>query len=110
MSGVTHSPTRQALLYHDRRAKRIAVAVVTMTAVLLVGLALILGEGGSQTARTQQPAIDAKPAPTSPLVSRYDGGPDEGTRGTASAGASSHAASGTRYDGGPDEGSRGVGR
>jgi hypothetical protein len=33
---------------------------------------------------------------------RYDGGPEEGTRG----GIASQVAPGTRYDGGPDEGSR----
>jgi hypothetical protein len=33
---------------------------------------------------------------------RYDGGPDEGTRGIVAAPAPS-----TRYDGGPEEGSRG---
>jgi hypothetical protein len=36
---------------------------------------------------------------------RYDGGPEEGTRG----GSLSSTAAGTRYDGGPEEGSRGGG-
>ena len=35
---------------------------------------------------------------------RYDGGPEEGSRGALSSGA----APGTRYDGGPEEGSRGA--
>ena len=39
---------------------------------------------------------------------RYDGGPEEGTRG-ASSNASSNAVPGPRYDGGPEEGSRGSG-
>jgi hypothetical protein len=43
-------------------------------------------------------AITSPPAPGT----RYDGGPDEGTRG----GITSPVAPGTRYDGGPDEGSR----
>jgi hypothetical protein len=38
---------------------------------------------------------------------RYDGGPEEGTRGALSSGAASSAVPGTRYDGGPEEGSRG---
>ena len=38
---------------------------------------------------------------------RYDGGPDEGTRGATSSGAASTSAPATRYDGGPEEGSRG---
>src|ERR687896_423154 len=38
-----------------------------------------------------------------PPGARYDGGPEEGTRGALS----SNAVPGTRYDGGPEEGSRG---
>ena len=45
-------------------------------------------------------------APSSPST-RYDGGPEEGTRGALSSKASSNAVPGTRYDGGPEEGSRG---
>ena len=44
-------------------------------------------------------AITSPPAPGT----RYDGGPEEGTRG----GITSPVAPGTRYDGGPDEGTRG---
>ena len=40
---------------------------------------------------------------------RYDGGPEEGSRGALSTEASSNAVAGTRYDGGPEEGSRGGG-
>jgi hypothetical protein len=44
------------------------------------------------------------PRSTSPMApnTRYDGGPEEGTRGAIT----SPVAPGTRYDGGPDEGSR----
>src|SRR5215211_317217 len=46
---------------------------------------------------------------------RYDGGPDEGTRGPvkdygANSATADVPAQGTRYDGGPEEGSRGSGR
>jgi hypothetical protein len=41
---------------------------------------------------------------------RYDGGPEEGTRGALSSDAPPNAIPGTRYDGGPEEGSRGSGR
>jgi hypothetical protein len=44
-------------------------------------------------------AIAEPPAPGT----RYDGGPEEGTRG----GITSQAVPGTRYDGGPEEGTRG---
>jgi hypothetical protein len=40
----------------------------------------------------------------SPLTTRYDGGPEEGTRSITPA----VPAPGTRYDGGPDEGTRGM--
>jgi hypothetical protein len=40
-----------------------------------------------------------------PADTRYDGGPDEGTRGPNA----QPVPDGTRYDGGPDEGTRGVG-
>jgi hypothetical protein len=48
--------------------------------------------------------------PAQPPSTRYDGGPEEGTRGTPSPAAPSNAAPGTRYDGGPEEGSRGSGQ
>ena len=38
---------------------------------------------------------------------RYDGGPEEGTRGAPSSGTSSNAVQTTRFDGGPEEGTRG---
>jgi hypothetical protein len=44
-------------------------------------------------------AVQSPPAPGA----RYDGGPEEGTRGALQ----SPVAPGTRYDGGPDEGTRG---
>lgn len=110
MSGITHSPVRQTLIDTDRRAKRIAMAVVIIAAALLVALALALGESGSQTASTKPPAIAAEAAPIAPQGNRYDGGPEEGTRGTAFSRQLSKAVVGTRYDGGPDEGSRGLGR
>src|SRR5215207_11760233 len=48
--------------------------------------------------------------PAQPPSTRYDGGPEEGSRGALSPGAPSNAVPGTRYDGGPEEGSRGAGR
>jgi hypothetical protein len=50
---------------------------------------------------TRGPGAVAPPAGT-----RYDGGPDEGTRGSLS----NSIPWDTRYDGGPEEGSRGAGR
>jgi hypothetical protein len=41
---------------------------------------------------------------------RFDGGPEEGTRGARFPAAPSNPVSETRHDGGPEEGSRGPGR
>jgi hypothetical protein len=72
-------------------------------------------DGSTDTGRTAPAApgtrYDGGPeegtrgAITSPVApgTRYDGGPEEGTRGAIT----SPVAPGTRYDGGPDEGSRG---
>jgi hypothetical protein len=48
--------------------------------------------------------------PAQPPSTRYDGGPEEGSRGAVSSGAPANAVPGTRYDGGPEEGSRGSSR
>jgi hypothetical protein len=50
------------------------------------------------------PVPDPRVAPL-PTGQRFDGGPDEGTRGIVAAPAPS-----TRHDGGPEEGTRGPGR
>jgi hypothetical protein len=58
---------------------------------------------GSAPARKLDGATDiGRTAPAAPGT-RYDGGPEEGTRGAITA----PVAPGTRYDGGPDEGTRG---
>ena len=49
-------------------------------------------------------------APAQPPHTRYDGGPEEGSRGALASAAHSNAITGTRYDGGPEEGSRGSDR
>jgi hypothetical protein len=46
--------------------------------------------------------------PILPPGTRYDGGPDEGSRGAVASGAPPTAVSPNRYDGGPEEGTRGA--
>ena len=58
--------------------------------------------GGAPVPDLSVPGRDVRAAPGT----RYDGGPDEGTRGLRA----EPAPPGTRYDGGPDEGTRGPGR
>jgi hypothetical protein len=120
MSGATHTqiPVRQQLLRDDRRARLIALAVVAAVAALAVTLILILAGDDPPSAdpaqSTQQPAVQqvgSYPSPENVPESlrpgtRYDGGPEEGTRGSTSFQVLQGA---ERYDGGPQEGTRGPG-
>jgi hypothetical protein len=72
------------------------VAVVALAASLVVVALNDDGSGPSAVSGTAAPALSA-PAPAS---LRYDGGPDEGTRGPNAVPAPSTA----RADGGPTEG------
>jgi hypothetical protein len=54
-------------------------------------------------------ALSTEAPSSSAAGTRYDGGPEEGTRGALSTEAPSSSAAGTRYDGGPEEGTRGAG-
>ncbi len=70
--------------------------------------------------QAQAPASSTRNLPVAPLADgtvlsdppaqRYDGGPEEGSRGLAKPSAAQlyGAGAGTRYDGGPEEGSRGA--
>ena len=74
--------------------------LLAITVVALVAMAVavvILASAG-----TSAPSSATVPSTTepSPAGIRYDGGPDEGTRGLIE----SPRVSGTRYDGGPEEG------
>lgn len=100
------------------------IAVVGLTAAVV----MLANDDGQVTGTSSADAIesidyagfnpatgrpDTAPLPhqarvAQPPSTRYDGGPEEGTRGALSPGAASRAAPGTRYDGGPEEGSRGV--
>lgn len=59
-----------------------------------------LPPSASAGARLDHRGLKVQPSPTT----RYDGGPEEGTRGAFAPSLT------TRYDGGPEEGSQGPGR
>ena len=99
------------------------IAVVGLTAAVVILATNVEGDMSAGSA-TQVSALgpagstryDGGPeegtrggVPAQPPSARYDGGPEEGTRGALSSGAPSNAVPGTRYDGGPEEGSRGSG-
>ena len=86
-----------------------ALLVVALVAVCALAAALVVVATDDQEASIaprsatlqQNPAL--QPDQALPAGTRFDGGPDEGTRGLQV----SPAAPGTRFDGGPDEGTRG---
>jgi hypothetical protein len=79
------------------------IAVVGLSAAVVV---LATSEDGDTVAGSATPVIVSAPNG----ATRYDGGPEEGTRGALSSTQPASPAAGTRYDGGPEEGSRGAGR
>ena len=79
------------------------LAVVGLTAAVVI---LATNDDRDQSAGSATQASAPSPAG----ATRYDGGPEEGTRGALSSAAASNTVPGTRYDGGPEEGSRGAGR
>ena len=85
---------------------RALLAVAMIAVVGLTSAVVILANDSDEAAQTSAAAPIVAVAPQEPGI-RYDGGPDEGTRG-ALAESSVPVAPGTRYDGGPEEGSRGA--
>jgi hypothetical protein len=82
----------------------LAVAMVAVVALAAVVVILANDDNQVTTANKAAPAVQSQPQ-TQPGT-RYDGGPDEGTRGLAV--QSQATPSTTRFDGGPEEGTRGA--
>ena len=84
------------------KAVRALLAVALIAVAALAATVVILANDNNDNANVaSQPAAKQQVLPAG---TRFDGGPDEGTRGISSVAA---PAPGTRFDGGPDEGSRG---
>jgi uncharacterized iron-regulated membrane protein len=81
----------------------LAIAMVAVVALAAVVVILANDDDQVTTANKAAPAVQSQPQ-TQPGT-RYDGGPDEGTRGL-SAQSLPQTQPGTRYDGGPEEGTR----
>jgi hypothetical protein len=75
------------------------VAVVALTATVV-----ILANDEDQISTATKATPQGQVQPQLPAGTRFDGGPDEGTRGLA---AQAQAPVVTRFDGGPEEGTRG---
>jgi hypothetical protein len=122
MSQLTHIQPQAVRL---RVPLWVALAVLALVAAATIGFfALSADDKVTQTPATAvseaSPGVryDGGPEegsrglvrPDAPAGIRYDGGPDEGSRGIRHPGAVAAPATGHRYDGGPEEGSRGLGR
>jgi hypothetical protein len=82
------------------KAVRALLAVAMAALIALAAAVVILADDEDRAVSTAQPAVQEQ---TLPSGTRFDGGPDEGTRGPQAY----PLAPGTRFDGGPDEGTRG---
>jgi hypothetical protein len=97
-----------------------ALLAIAMVAVVGLTAAVVILANNDDVASAPETAVQFQDLPAThahpkqqpgiqqPPNTRYDGGPEEGTRGALSSGAASSAVPGTRYDGGPEEGTRGA--
>jgi hypothetical protein len=88
---------------------RLVKALLAMALVAVVALAaavVILANDDDEVDRASTATPAVIPQPQSPAGTRYDGGPEEGTRGAVSIPQTQAPVS--RYDGGPEEGTRGA--
>ncbi|HKP19999.1 MAG TPA: hypothetical protein VJT68_00670 [Thermoleophilaceae bacterium] len=83
------------------KALRALLAAALIAIAALSAAVVILANDDDNTKESVQPAVARQQA--LPPGTRFDGGPDEGTRGIQA----TAPAPGTRFDGGPDEGTRG---
>ena len=84
-----------------------ALLAVAMAAVIgLTAAVVILANDEDQLDATTKATPALQQQPQTQPGTRYDGGPDEGTRGAISTPQAVPA--GSRYDGGPEEGTRGA--
>jgi hypothetical protein len=82
----------------------LAMLCVSLVAIVALSTALVIvANDDNEATIAAQPSAQPQ---TLPPGTRFDGGPDEGTRGIVGA-QPAPLAPGTRFDGGPDEGTRG---
>jgi hypothetical protein len=81
------------------KAVRALLAVALVAIVALAATVVIVANDDNNASTSAQPKAEQQ----LPAGTRFDGGPDEGTRGIQA----EAPAPGTRFDGGPDEGTRG---
>jgi hypothetical protein len=100
------SPQPPAVVLRSHYVQMRALLAIALTAVVGLTVAVVIlatGDAGGTSASSATRV--STPTPVAP-GQRYDGGPEEGTRGLAPRNASPSA--GIRYDGGPEEGTSGI--
>jgi hypothetical protein len=89
---------------HYRLVKSLLAVAMIAVVGLTIAIVAVSDDGDGRASTSSAAALtQSAPAQSSIGSTRYDGGPEEGTRGTVAAKAPS-----TRYDGGPEEGTRGI--
>ena len=84
-------------------AVRALLAVALVAVCALAAVVVIQANDDNDATTAPKAAAVEQQQQALPAGTRFDGGPDEGTRGPQAY----PAAPGTRFDGGPDEGTRG---
>jgi hypothetical protein len=104
MSQVTHPAARLSSRFAVHRTAMLA-GLLGLVAAALVVVALTLGGSDASTAGSivSGPHQSRTDGGSAAVGIRFDGGPEEGTRGPSAAQSSPS----TRFDGGPEEGTRG---
>ncbi len=100
MPGITHTHVQAV---HGARLRTAAAVAALVAAFALAGVLALASSGGDRPSPSQ-PSVSSESSLTAPGV-RYDGGPEEGSRGLGDLVAPNPG----RPDGGPEEGTRGPG-
>ena len=88
----------------------LAIAMVAVLALTAAVVILAADEDKVDTASKATPQVSSRGVVAQPQTpgTRFDGGPEEGTRGLIAQPKAQPQTPGTRFDGGPEEGTRGL--
>ena len=106
MNQVVQSQHPAVVLRSNYNHLRTLLAVAMIAVVGLSAAVVILATDEDGVTTPTARSVDVASAPSLPAGTRYDGGPDEGTRGLSTSAPA--PSPGIRYDGGPEEGTRGL--
>ena len=88
---------------HYKAVRALLAAALVAVVALAVTVVILANDDNDATISAAPKAAAVQKQQNLPAGTRFDGGPDEGTRGIQP----SVLPPGTRFDGGPDEGTRG---